>query len=118
MLSIKELQDRLASFASERDWDQFHSPKNLVMALSGEVGELVSIFQWMSEEESLCACKAGSKKKMIEEEVADVMIYLARFCDKASIDLDLAVSEKISLNEKKYPVEFARGSSKKYTENF
>lgn len=115
-MDIKYIQERLAGFAAERDWDQFHSPKNLVMALAGEVGELLEIFQWLTEEQSQNICAEANGKRRVEEEVADIAIYLARLCDKLEIDLGKAVLDKIALNEQKYPVNKAKGNAKKYNE--
>ncbi len=112
--SLDALRDLLRQFAAERDWDQFHSPKNLAIALSVEAAELLEHFQWMPETESTAL--AGDLKARIQDEVADVLLYLIRLADKLEIDLLAAASDKIQLNAKKYPIEKARGSSKKYTE--
>jgi NTP pyrophosphatase (non-canonical NTP hydrolase) len=111
---LEELKIRLRKFALDRDWDQFHSPKNFSMALIVEAAELVEHFQWLTEDES----KNLPKDKLAEValELADIQIYLIRIADKLNIDLLKAVNEKILLNEKKYPAEKVRGSSKKYTE--
>lgn len=115
-VDLKHIQERLASFAAERDWDQFHSPKNLAMALAGEAGELLEIFQWLTEEQSRSICTTAKGKKKVEEEVADIAIYLARLCDKLGLDLNKAVMDKIAVNEQKYPVSKAKGNAKKYNE--
>ena len=114
MKDLEALRIRMATFASEREWDQFHSPKNLAMALSGEVGELIEHFQWLTEAQS----KTLESKPLqaVAEEIADVQIYLVRLADKLGIDIMAAVDDKIIKNEKKYPVDLAKGSSKKYTE--
>jgi dCTP diphosphatase len=112
--SLDTLRDLLRRFVAERDWDQFHSPKNLAIALSVEAAELLEHFQWMPETQS--AALAGDVKARIREELADVLIYLIQLADKLEIDLLAAASDKIQLNAEKYPVEKARGSSKKYTE--
>jgi len=112
--SLEALRDALRQFASERDWDQFHSPKNLAMALSVEAAELLEHFQWMPEADS--AALAPEQHAKVREEVADVLLYLIRLADKLDIDLLPAAAEKIEVNRTKYPVEKARGSSKKYTE--
>ena len=114
MLNLEDLKERLRKFAAERDWDQFHSPKNLTMALIVEAAELVEHFQWMKEDES--ASLPPDKLAEVEQELADIQIYLIRLADKLDVDLMKAVARKIDLNEKKYPAEKARGSSKKYTE--
>jgi dCTP diphosphatase len=112
--SLRELRDALRQFAADRDWDQFHSPKNLAIALCVEAAELLEHFQWASDADS--AALAPKARTMIEEEVADVLLYLVRLADKLDIDLVAAATEKMKLNAAKYPVEKARGSSKKYTE--
>lgn len=108
------LKDRLRQFAQERDWDQFHSPKNLAMAMVAEAGELVAHFQWLTEEQSkqLTTDKLGE----VEEELADVLIYLVRLADKLNIDLPAAAHKKLVRNAQKYPVAKVKGSAKKYNE--
>ena len=106
----------LAKFAEERDWDQFHSPKNLVMALAGEVGELLEIFQWLSEEQSMDVFKNENVLRKIKEEIADITIYLIRLSDKLNIDIVSAVDAKISINHSKYPVDLAKGNAIKYSD--
>ena len=111
-MNIKEIQKKLRKFAKERDWEQFHSPKNLAMALSGEVGELAEIFQWLSEEESK---KLSDKDlQLAKEEIADIFIYLLRLSTKLNIDLEEAVNEKLEINATKYPVDLARDNAVKY----
>jgi len=112
--SLEDLKIRLREFAAARDWDQFHSPKNLAMALIVEAAELVEHFQWLKEEES--AALPADKLEEVEQELADIQIYLIRLADKLDIDLLSAVNSKIKLNEKKYPADRVQGSSKKYTE--
>ena len=114
MNELEEVKIRLREFAAERDWDQYHSPKNLAMALIVEAAELVEHFQWLKEEDSTAL--APSKLEEVRQELADIQIYLIRLADKLDIDLMSATDEKIKLNEQKYPVEKVRGSSKKYTE--
>jgi len=111
---IKQLQQQLAKFAAERDWDQFHSPKNLAMALSGEIGELTEIFQWLTPEQSEHLPTA--KKAHLEEEIADVLMYLLRLADKCDVDIMTACQKKLSKNEKKYPIDKCFGNAKKYNE--
>ena len=108
------LRERLRDFAIARDWEQFHSPKNLAMALAGEAGELVACMQWSTEQESLNL--APNKLAEVELEMADVLIYLVRLADRLEVDLLAAVDRKIAINERRYPVERVRGSSKKYDE--
>jgi len=112
--SLEALRDALRQFAAERDWNQFHSPKNLAIALSVEAAELLEHFQWVLDAES--SNVPPDQKARIREEVADVLLYLVRLADKLEIDLLVAASDKIRVNAEKYPVEKARGSSKKYTE--
>ena len=116
LVDISRLSKVLSQFATERDWDQFHSPKNLVMALAGETGELVEIFQWMSEESSKLAGDSPSTSKAVRDELADVLIYLVRIADKLGVDLNAAVFEKLAQNASKYPVSTSRGNSRKYTD--
>jgi NTP pyrophosphatase (non-canonical NTP hydrolase) len=111
---IEVLRDKLRQFAAERDWDQFHSPKNLAMALSVEAAELLEHFQWLPDAES--SALAPGKCVKIGEELADVLLYLIRLADKLDIDLATAAADKLRINAEKYPVQKARGSSKKYTE--
>jgi dCTP diphosphatase len=111
---IQDLRNKLRQFAAERDWDQFHSPKNLAMALSVEAAELLEHFQWLSDAES--AALAPEKRAKIREELADVLLYLIRLADKLDIDLATAAADKLSVNAKKYPIQMAHGSNKKYTE--
>ena len=108
------LRDALRRFAAERDWDQYHSPKNLAAALSVEAGELLEHFQWVTEEASGSLSAAQLAK--VREEMGDVLLYLIRLADKLNIDLVEAGHSKIALNAAKYPVDKARGSSRKYTE--
>ena len=113
-MNLKELKSRLREFAEERDWEQFHSPKNLAMALIVEAAELAEHFQWLSEEESLDLPAAALKE--VAEEIADIQIYLVRLADKLDIDILAAAEAKLAENDRKYPASRVRGSSKKYTE--
>lgn len=112
--ALNGLQQRLREFARERDWDQFHSPKNLAMALIAESAELVEHFQWLTEEQSMQL--PDQKLREVEQELADIFLYLLRLADKLNIDLLAAAAHKIDLNARKYPAHKVRGSSKKYTE--
>ena len=114
MNDIENLRNQLRTFAAERDWDQFHSPKNLASALAVEAAELLENFQWLTEAESRQLSPAALAA--VRAEVADVLLYLIRIGDKLGIDLIAAANEKIILNAQKYPVDKARGNSKKYTE--
>lgn len=112
--ALEELRNKLRHFASERDWDQFHSPKNLSMALVSEVAELVEHFQWLTEEQSRNL--TSEKLTEVELEIADIQIYLVRLADKLNIDVMAAVEKKLAINARKYPSDRVRGSSKKYSE--
>lgn len=114
MTELEKLRDQLRAFAAERDWDQFHSPKNLALALSVEVAELLEHFQWLSEEQSRRLPPAAHAA--VSEEAADVLLYLIRLSDKLDIDLIAAANRKLALNAVKYPADKARGTAKKYTE--
>jgi dCTP diphosphatase len=113
MKDLEHLRDALRVFAGEREWDRYHSPKNLAMALCVEAAELLEQFQWLTEAESAepdVQCRAA-----VEEELADVLIYLVRLADRLGVDLIAAASAKLEANEKKYPVRHARGNARKYT---
>ena len=114
MESLDQIKHRLRDFASERDWDQFHSPKNLAMAMIVEAGELVEHFQWLTEDQSQAL--PPEKLAEVEQEIADIQIYLIRLADKLGIDMEQAVNAKMKLNEKKYPADKVRGSAEKYNE--
>jgi NTP pyrophosphatase (non-canonical NTP hydrolase) len=111
---LQALQQRLAAFAAARDWDPFHSPKNLAMALAVEAAELVEEFQWLTEQQSRDL--DAERRERVRLELADVFIYLLRLADKLGVDLVRAAEDKIALNEQKYPAERVRGDSRKYTE--
>lgn len=110
--SLKTLSAQLAAFAAERDWDQFHNPKNLAMALTGEVGELVEHFQWLTPDQA--ANLSAPVREAVALEAADVLLFLLRLCDKLGIDLAAAAGRKLALNAKKYPVAKSRGRATKY----
>ena len=111
---MEELVSQTRAFAQERDWEQFHSPKNLAMALSVEVAEIVELFQWMTQEESRDLDAETAAR--LGEEIGDVMIYLVRLSDQFGLDpVDLA-KRKIAINAQKYPADLVRGKAKKYTE--
>jgi dCTP diphosphatase len=112
--ALRALQQRVAAFAAARDWEPFHSPKNLAMALSVEAAELVEEFQWLTEEQSRAL--DAERRERVRLELADVFIYLLRISDKLGVDLVAAANDKIVLNEKKYPAERVRGDARKYTE--
>jgi dCTP diphosphatase len=114
MNNFDEIKHRLRDFCTERDWDQFHSPKNLAMALCVESAELLEHFQWLTEVQS--AALPADKLAAVAQEIADVQIFLIRLADRLDIDIDAAVAAKLALNEQKYPVDKARGNALKYTE--
>jgi len=108
------LRDKLRAFAKARDWDQFHSPKNLSMALMVEVAELMEHFQWLTEAQS--GNLSAESKTVVAEELADILLYLVRLADKLEVDLPEAALHKLEKNAAKYPAEQVRGSAKKYSE--
>jgi NTP pyrophosphatase (non-canonical NTP hydrolase) len=114
LTDLDRLRERLREFAAARDWDQFHSPKNLAMALSAEAGELLEIFQWLTEEQS--ASLPAAAHAAASDEIADVLLYLIRLCDRLGIDPIAAAERKLLANAEKYPADKARGHSRKYTE--
>jgi NTP pyrophosphatase (non-canonical NTP hydrolase) len=103
LLDTAALEKVLDEFADARDWRQFHSPKNLAMALTGEVGELVEIFQWRSEEESWLVARAPETAEHVRQELADVALYLVRLASVLGVDLNAAIEDKLVLNARKYP---------------
>ena len=109
---LRDLRDELRAFAAERDWDQFHSPRNLATALAVEAAELLEPFQWLTDDQSRAL--PPETRAAVEEELADVLLYLVRLADKLDVDLAAAARAKIVRNGEKYPVEKARGSSRKY----
>jgi NTP pyrophosphatase (non-canonical NTP hydrolase) len=111
---LLELRELIREFVSERDWDQFHTPKNLATALSVEASELLEPFQWLVSGEKSELDEA--KQTAIRHEMADVLVYLIRLADKMDVDLFQAVVEKMALNRKKYPADKVRGDSRKYSE--
>ncbi|RKZ45979.1 MAG: nucleotide pyrophosphohydrolase [Candidatus Parabeggiatoa sp. nov. 3] len=114
MTNLETLRQRLAEFAAMRDWDQFHSPKNLAMALIAEAAELVEHFQWLSEEQSRQL--SPEKKQAVSHEIADILIYLIRIADKLDIDLITAAEAKIQINETRYPVDMVKGDARRAEE--
>lgn len=111
---LEALRLRVAAFAAARDWDQFHAPKNLAMALIAECAELVEHFQWLSAEDS--AALTEEKRTAVRLELADVLIYLVRIADKLDVDLLDAAREKIAINEKRYPAAQVRGDARRASE--
>jgi NTP pyrophosphatase (non-canonical NTP hydrolase) len=114
--TVAELRARVMAFVRERDWEQFHAPKNLSMALAAEAGELMEHFLWATPEESRTVVHDAARRPKIEEEIADVVIYALEFANMTGIDVAAAIEAKLAVNAKKYPVEKSRGRSEKYTE--
>ena len=116
-MDLDEVRALVATFASERDWDQFHTVRNIMLALVGEVGELAECFQWRGDDSVPVGLGSFSakEKEHVGEELADVMLYLARLSELCGIDLSQAVKDKMQKNRNKYPPELCRGSAKKYT---
>lgn len=106
------IREALRVFAAERDWDQFHTPKNLVMALAGEVGEVIEHFQWLDPDESRAL--TDDRRDLIALELADVYLYLLRLADVLALDLNEAARRKLAINAERYPVDRARGCADKY----
>lgn len=115
-MNVRAIQQQLAQFAAEREWEQFHSPKNLATALTVETAELLEIFQWMTEEDSRSLSPNDTATQRARLELADVQIYLLRLADQLDVDVEQAVAEKIALNAAKYPVEKSKGHATKYTD--
>jgi len=114
-MSIESLTAQLRDFAQDREWEQFHTPRNLAMALSGEAGELLSLFQWLRDEQVSGWLDDPSNRTAVEHEMADVFGYLLRLADVLDVNLEIALRAKIDINAQKYPVELARGNALKYT---
>src|SRR5829696_2173734 len=113
-LGLEDLRSAINAFIQERDWEQFHSPKNLAMALSVEVAEIVEHFQWLTEEDSKNL--PPGKLAEVREEIGDVMIYLTELADKLGIDPVEAAKAKMTINGQKYPAHLVKGKTSKYTE--
>lgn len=114
-MTIESLTAQLRDFARQREWEQFHGPKNLTMALSGEAGELVSLFQWLQDDQITDWIREPKNRTAVEHEMADVFAYLLRLADILGTDLEAALQAKIEINEQKYPVDLSRGNATKYT---
>ena len=110
---LARFQRQFREFVAERDWDQFHTPKNLAMALAGEVGELLEHFQWLTPEQSQAL--PPDIRNQVAQEIADIQIYLAAISDCLRIDIGPAVADKMKLNAAKYPAELARGTAQKHS---
>ena len=116
LVDVNQLAIALREFSSLRNWDQFHTPKNLAMALSVEAAELLELFQWLTPEQAIELSTDPDRSKCVGEELADILVYLVRFADIFGLDLNQAVADKLASNAEKYPVDRVRGSSAKYTE--
>ena len=114
LVDIQNLSVALDKFATDRNWEQFHSPKNLILALTGEVGELAEIFQWMGDVEARSAGETAASAQAVKDELADVLFYLVRLASVLKVDLNAASTEKLRRNALKYPVETSHGNSTKY----
>lgn len=115
-LDVQAVQQFLRRFAEDRDWEQFHTPKNLTMALSGEVGELTEIFQWLTPAQSLFVMKDSKRASQVRDELADILQYVIRLADILEVDLNDALWDKLHRNEEKYPRHLSKGRAKKYTD--
>src|ERR1700679_581162 len=114
--TISDLRERVLAFVHEREWEQFHAPKNLSMALAAEAAELMEHFLWSTPEESRSVAADPAKRAKIAEELADVVIYALEFANATGLDVAASIESKIAANARKYPVEKSRGRSAKYTE--
>jgi dCTP diphosphatase len=114
--TVAELKRRVLNFARERDWEQFHTPKNLSMALAAESGELMEHFLWSTSEQSRAIAAQAGKREKIAEELADVVIYALEFANMTGLDLAATIQRKMAANAEKYPIDKSRGRSDKYTE--
>jgi NTP pyrophosphatase (non-canonical NTP hydrolase) len=114
--TLAELKRKITAFVDERDWQQFHDPKNLVMALTSEVGELADIFRWVPSDESLELATSSEHKQAVAHELADVMMFALELASVCKIDLAEAIETKSRINAGKYPIEKSKGSSRKYNQ--
>ena len=112
---LEDLKEKIKNFVRERDWEKYHSPKNLSMAIAIEAAELMEHFQWISEKESEKLLKNPEKRQEIEEELADIAIYILDFCNLFDIDFEKIVEKKLKKSAEKYPVNLVKGKSHKYT---
>eukprot|EP01069_Polyplicarium_translucidae_P001860 Polyplicarium_translucidae@DN1830_c0_g1_i3.p1 len=114
--TFQDVRQRAREFAEARDWNQFHAPRNLLLALVGEVGELCEIFQWKGSVETGLVTWTAEERSRVRDELADVAVYLVRLADRCDIDLPAAIWDKMDKNDKKYPAHLSRGRSNKYTD--
>jgi len=115
---INKLIEEIKKFHDERDWDQFHNPKDIFIALVSEIGELAECYRWLNEKEISIIHTDLDKKKKVEEEIADIMVYLLTLAYKTNIDIVKVIEEKLEKNKKKYPVEKAKGKHSNFIEGF
>lgn len=115
-LDVPAIQAHMREFVRDREWERFHNPKNLVMALSGEAGELTELFQWLDEKQSAAIMSDPDTAEAVRDEMADVMVYLIRLADVLGVDLGAAIEAKMVKNAAKYPAEECRGSARKYNQ--
>jgi NTP pyrophosphatase (non-canonical NTP hydrolase) len=115
MLDVSHFQEKIRQFAKEREWERFHTPKNITMALTVESAELMELFQWLENDEAAQIMQTP-KGESVRQEVADVAVYLLRLCDLLKIDLAQAIEHKMALNAAKYPVDKSKGHARKYDE--
>lgn len=114
--SFSQIDNLIRQFSELRDWDQFHTPKNLVLAATGEVGELAELLQWKNDEEIESYLQSQEGKARLSEEIADIAIYLIRLCQKNNLDFLGAIKQKLTINEKKYPIHESKGNAIKYSD--
>jgi len=114
--TLGTLKKEVLAFAQARDWEQFHSPKNLSMAIAAEAAELMEPLLWVTPEESRAVMARAEKRAALQDELADIVVYCLEFANQTGIDLASAITEKMARNAEKYPVEKARGRSEKYNE--
>jgi NTP pyrophosphatase (non-canonical NTP hydrolase) len=112
---VDELQEKIAAFVEERDWKQFHTPKDVAVSITIEAAELLELFQWKKDKEINQLLSETGFRKQLEHEIADIMIYLLILTESLGIDVARAVTDKIQMNKKKYPIEKVKGSATKYT---
>jgi dCTP diphosphatase len=112
----KDTQSLIREFVAERDWDQFHTPRNLILALTGEVGELAELVQWKSDDQVIGVLATPDGRAAFEQELADIAIYITRLAEVAGVDLNLAIQQKVELNRRRYPIEQVKGKAVKHTE--
>lgn len=113
-MDISAIQGKLSIFSNEREWDQFQSPKNLSMGLVREAAELLELFQWLTEQQSIDIVNSEKQMLLVREEIADVFLFLVRLADKLDVDIEKAALEKIKINAIKYPINLSKGNMEKY----